>query len=315
MRSSTARRRVAAYFRLKDAQSAVLRWLCPVIAVAMSFAMPSPGSAQTLDLGQAGGFGVFAVSDPISGNTGDFNFSQTTVDGRVALGASTFLGGQGTIYGSVSQDPTASFSGVAVLGSINSSSSLGTYLSQLGQTVMNTATTAQGWNSANANQLTPTIVNGNNYEFTGSTAHSGQNVITINSNTNSGLLNLSNATITINGTSSEQFVFNFTGRTTLTDVNVVLNGVSLSNVFYNFISGNVGINSSKLDGTVLDVINGTSMSVDNSTIHGAIMSDGFVDMANSVVAPEIPSIMVAGLGCLIVLGNAGLKRLRRAPVS
>jgi hypothetical protein len=258
---------------------------------------------------------VFAVSDPISGNAGDFNFSQSTVDGSVALGAFTYLGGQGTIHGSVYQAPTASFSGVSVLGSINSSNGLGTYLSQLGQTVMNTATTAEHWNGANANQLTPTIVNGNNYEFTGSAAHSGQNVITINSFTNSGLLNLSNATITINGTSSEQFVFNFTGRTTLTDVNVVLNGVSLSNVFYNFISGNVGINSSKLEGTVLDVINGTSMSVDNSTIHGAIMSDGFVDMANSVVAPEMPSIMVAGLGCLIVLGNAGLKRLRRASVS
>jgi hypothetical protein len=53
-------------------------------------------------------------------------------------------GGQGTIKGSLYQDPTASFSGVSVLGSINSSNCMGTYLSQLGQTVMNTATTAQG---------------------------------------------------------------------------------------------------------------------------------------------------------------------------
>ena len=78
MRSSIARPRLAASFRLnrEDANCAKFRWLSPFLAVAMLLATPSAGSAQTLDLGQAGDFGVFAVSDPISGNTGDFNFSQ-----------------------------------------------------------------------------------------------------------------------------------------------------------------------------------------------------------------------------------------------
>jgi hypothetical protein len=196
------------------------------------------------------------------------------------------------------------------LGNISSNSNL----AGAGQTAMNVANTAAGWNAFNANALT--VGSGPNYQLTGSTNHSGDNVININSFTNSAFLNLSNATITLNGTSAEQFVFNFTGRTTWNNVHVILNGVSVGNVFYNFISGNVGINSgSNLSGTVLNLVNGTSMSIDNSTIQGAVVSDGFVDMANSVIAPELPTIMMPAIACLFLLGKIGFDCRRRLTAS
>jgi hypothetical protein len=276
-----------------------------ILALALALVSPSPCSAQTLNLGTAGNDGFFAVYNSSTGAAGDFNFSNSTDLGGAALGAYTSLGGSGTIVGSLSADPTASYVvnqggplALNVLGSISSNSGLGA----AGQTAINVATTAAGWNSSNANVLT-NQGSANSYVFNGSSSNSGNNVINIGS--------LTGATITLNGTSTEQFVFNFTGRTTLTGVNVILNGVSVSNVFYNFISGNVGINSSNLSGTVLNVINGTSMSIDNSVIKGAVVSDGFVDMANSTIAPELPTIMMAGIACLFLLGKAGLDYRRK----
>ncbi len=288
------------------------RWLTALIALAVGFTPSSRCSAQTIDLGQAAGFAAFAVSDSNSGNTGDFIFSSSTVYGSAALGAGSSLTGIGTIMGNLAQDPSASFSGVNVMGTTSSSNAMGAYLAPLSQTVMNAATTAQNALSNGANQAT---VSGSNFNYNIS-GSAGLNVITVNSGTNSGLLgsSLGTTTITINanGNSNEQFVFNFTGRTTLTNVNVVLTGgASAGNIFYNFISGNVGIVSSDLQGNVLDVINGTSMSIDNSTIMGSVMSDGFVDAANSVLAPELPTIITAGLACVFVLGMAGRNLSRR----
>lgn len=284
-------------------RSVAISRVMAVVAMAVALAAPSLCSAQTLNLGQAGNDGFFAVANSNTGG-GDFNFSNSTDLGGAALGAGTYLSGQGTIVGSLSADPTATFnvnqgpSSINVLGSVSSNSGLG----GLGQTAINVANTAAGWNSSNANVLS-NQGNGNNYVFNGSSSNSGNNVINIGS--------LTGATITLNGTSTEQFVFNFTGRTTLTDVTVILHGVSLSNVFYNFISGNVGINSSNLSGNVLDVINGTSMSIDNSVINGSVVSDGFVDMANSTIAPELPTIMMAAIACLVLSGKAGLDCRRR----
>jgi hypothetical protein len=292
--------------------AAGVRWTPAVLALIASasiLAAPSAASAQTLSLGDASGFEAFAVSNATTGAAGDFNFSNSTTDGSVALGANTYLGGAGTINGNLYADQSASYSGVNVMGSIITQG-MGSYLSTLSQNVINTATAASGWNSSNANALTASV-SGTNYQFTGGSGHNGDNVITVNSTTNSALLNLSSSgtsyTITINGTATEQFVFNITGHTTWTNVTVVLNGVNSSNVFFNFLSGNDGINSSAIAGNILNVINGTSMSIDNSTIDGSVMSTGFVDLANTVIAPEFPTVMMAGVASLIVLGRAGLK--------
>jgi len=278
---------------------------------------PSSSVAQTLNLGNAGADGFFAVYNANLYNetggvlgTGSFNFSNSTDLGGGTLGAYTSVGGfNSTVVGSLAYDPSASIgSGVNILGTTNSSAAIGTYIAGLGQTAINTATTAQGWSTSGASAPNATV-NGSNYQFTGS---SGNNVITIKGTTNSGLLSLSNSTITLTGTSSEQFVFNITAAphtgVTWSNVTVVLNGVSVSNVFYNFISGGngIGINSSNLTGTVLNVITGSSMSIDNSIVNGAVVSDGFVDVANSVIAPELPTIMMAGVVCLILLGKVSL---------
>jgi hypothetical protein len=301
--------RTAGFVFLSDRASG---WGFAVLAVVSLVASaPSSTFAQTLNLGQAGNDGLFAVYNSNTGG-GDFNFSNSVDVGGATLGASSYIGGSGTIVGNLIADPTAANGGVTVLGTSNYN--LGTYIAGLGQTAINTATTAQSWSTSGANVLSPTV-SGNNYTFSGSSSNSGNNVITINGTTNAGLLNLNTAgssyTITLTGTSTEQFVFNITGRLTWTNVTVILNGVSASNVFYNFISGNDGINSSNLSGTVMNVINGTSMSIDNSVINGAVVSDGFVDLSNSVIAPELPTIMMAGITCLFLLGKVGLDCRRR----
>jgi hypothetical protein len=53
------------------------------------------------------------------------------------------------------------------------------------------------------------------------------------------------------------------------------------------------------------------MSIDNSTINGAVVSDGFADLANSVITPELPTIMVAGMAALLLLGKISLDCWRR----
>lgn len=265
--------------------------------------------AQTLNLGNAGSDGFFAVANSNTGG-GDFNFSNTVDEGGATLGAGTFLGGSGTIVGNLIADPSATNTGVNVLGTSGSSPSLGTYIAGLGVTATTVANTAAGWSSSGANVLTPTL-SGSNYQFTGSSSNSGDNVINVNSST--GLLALTNATITLSATSpNEQFVFNITGRMSWTNVTVVLNGVSSNNVFYNVISGNIGINSgSNLSGVILNVISGSGMSIDNSIVNGAIVSDGFVDMANSVIAPELPTAAMAGFVSIAVLGHAVFAQKRR----
>jgi hypothetical protein len=302
--------------------------LVALAIVAAALFAPSPSFAQTLNLGNAGGDGLFAVyNDSLynqsSGFTGvgSFNFSNSTDMGGAMLGAGTSLGGVGTVFGSLSADPTASVDPtVNVLGGTFSNSGVGAYIAGLGQTAINVATAAENLvtsgQNQNANGLTATV-NGSNYTFTGSIANSGVNVINVN--LASGLLKLTNATITLTGSSTEKFVFNITGSSThpwtWNDVKVVLNGVSGGNVFYNIISsggGTYGINSgSDLSGTVLNVLGGVSMSIDNSTIEGAVISAGSIDMANSIIAPELPTAAMAGLVSVAVFGHAAFSRRRR----
>jgi hypothetical protein len=193
-------------------------------------------------------------------------------------------------------------------GAINS------FLSQGSQQAISTANTAASWtNSSNANQLTVT-----NNSVTLSSVNSGQNVVTVNTTTNSGLMNLYNVPLNIYGGAGEQVVFNFTGSRTVTwtNVNVVLHGISANNVFFNFIGGNAGIVGGTINGNVLDLVKGTSLILGQGVvINGSVVSDGFVGMGNAVITPEMPTILMGGLAALLVAVPAGISRLRRRPTT
>jgi hypothetical protein len=292
--------------------------LTAAVALALAFAAPSLCSAQTLSLGNAGDFGLFGAYNANTGSSGYLIGGPATINGNVGLDAGSAFTGTTSITGAIylNNDPSpsvgpASYTGSGtpgggfVTGGITNS-----FLSQGSQAAINAATTAQSWTGAsNANHLTVS-----NNSVTLSSANSGQNVVTVNTSTNSSLLNLSNATLNIYGGSNEQVVFNFTGphSTTWTNVNVVLHGISASNVFFNFIGGNVGIVGGTINGNILDVVNGTSMSLDNGVvINGSVVSDGFVDMGNAVITPELPTILMPSIAGLLIAIPAGICRLRR----
>jgi hypothetical protein len=301
--------RAAAFHRFK------LRLCFIMVALALTIAVPSRGVAQTLSLGQAGGLQLFAVSDANSLNAG-FNIftagGPSVVAHSLALGAGTTLVGPGMIsvgqalYVDTISDPSnpASYdpSSVTVAGN----NIIAANLSQAGIDAQNAATTAGGWNSSNANVLgLGTPVNGN-YQINGSSANSGQNVLGF-----SNLLKLSNSTITINGTADQQFVFNFSQGLTFNNVKIVLTGgVAYQNVFFNVLGGNAGITNSAILGTILD-LSGTTVNLSKNEITGSVISDGLVNISATILNPELPTVAMGGLACLLVLGKVGFNRLRR----
>ncbi len=282
------------------------------LGLALALAAPSLCSAQTLSLGSAGGFGLFGAYNADTGSSATLIGGPVNIIGNVGLDAGSSLSGTTSISGALymNSDPTSYTGSGTPGGGTFTGAGVDTSLSQASQTAINAATTAASWTgSSGANQLTVS-----NNSVTLSAANSGQNVVTVNASNNAGLLNLNNTTLTINGSANEQVVFNFTGprTTTWTNVNIVLQGIGANNVFFNFIGGNVGIVGGKINGNLLDVVNGTSMSLDGGVlINGSVISDGFVNMGNAVITPELPTILMAGLAGLLVVVPAGFRRLRR----
>jgi len=280
--------------------------LIAIVALAVALAAPSPCLGQTqLTLGQAATFDLF-----VTGPAGSVYTANSVIDGNVGLGANSSYGGSSTpIGGLVYQDNTTNVSysstgpvagGAPVIGS----------LAQASADALSAASHASTWGTTtNANVLS-TFSGSGNLQVNGSTANNGLNVVNF-ANTASIGANGVNTTITINGTSTEQFVFNFAKGVTLTETTIVLNGVSAQNVFFNIEGGSFSaIGASTINGNILN-LSGGPMSIDNDVVNGAVISAGFVDMANSVIAPELPTIMMAGLAGLLVLGSAGLNQLRQ----
>jgi hypothetical protein len=287
-------------------------------ALALALATPSLCSAQTLSLGNAGGFGLFgAYNAGAAANIGGV----LNVSGGVGLDAnsSLMLGTGSAIQGAFDQSSTAQYWGPTPGGGVTTGSAINTLLAQGSASAFSAASTAASW-SGN------TSFNSQNDSVT---LTQQENVVTVNSSTNSGLLTLpsaySNNTtylyINGNGTSNQQVVFNITGNLWWNNVDVVLNNISASNVFFNFVSGDVNIVGGTISGSILDMMNGTSngnqgtnttnMSLDGVVINGSVVTDGFVDMGNAVITPEMPTGLMAGLASLLVAASAGVSRLRR----
>lgn len=289
------------------------RGLVAIIALAVGLAASSPCFSQTTNLGQAGQYSVFEVSQ--AGVTpGSFNVTNSSIDGSVALGAGTsFSALSTTIGGAVYEDSNVSVSssGTTVAG---------------GDPV--TDLTAAAIAAANAWTTAAALAANNSFSNNSITGNTGPNASPVNVvNFGQGLI-LSGATLTINGTSSEQFVFNVSQDLILSDTSIVLNGVSASNVLFNITGGTgiVSIYGGTFSGDILDLAGSSSVSLTGGVMDGSIISDGTITVSNSSIvlpsepdvtlAPELPTSMTAGLACLlIVLWHAGRNLLRRRRLS
>jgi hypothetical protein len=165
--------------------------------------------------------------------------------------------------------------------------------------------------SSQAAGLTPTgSVQGSGTALT-FTGQAGQNVANLTG------INLTNGTFTITGNSTETFVFNVSGAMTLTNSSIKLNGVSANHVLFNVTGGSVTLSNSHANGTFLDLNGAITVSNDTSDT-GAFISENAITITNShlngspmvAAAPEMPTIVMAGLAGLLVLGKLGLDRRR-----
>jgi hypothetical protein len=273
-----------------------------ILALVLALGSPSPCSAQTLSLGQAGNYDAFGAYNSSTNAAATFYSFSSSTDGNVGLasngaslnGLTTGLNVGGTVFLQGNSAFNNGTAGLVVTGA---------NLTQANNDALAANHTASSWNASNSNILSMSQ-SGNNYSVTGLSSHSGQNIINI-----TGALGGSgNYTLNISG--SGQFLFNLSAGASLTDFTVVLNGVSASNVFFNTKGNGVGIGGSTIYGNILNM-NGGSMSLDSDVIHGSVVSDGFIDMAGTIIAPELPTIMMAGIACLFLLGKVGLDCRRK----
>ena len=288
---------------------ASVRLLVPIVLL-LGFALPVRSFAQTtaLNLGAAGQFNIFEVSNP-NASSQSISISGSSMDGSVALGANTQYSTSSTsIGGSVYEDKNVK--GTSTTTTVAGGVYTGVSLGSAGATAISQASTAAGENGGQSNNsFTQT---GSNYAIN-STYHGvalAVSVVDFKSDPN-----LQNSTITITGNANQQFVFNFSNGLSLTNTTIILSGgVTSNNIFFNITGGNVSISGSTLQGTFLDMVakgSTPSMTLAHDTIHGSIVTDASLTMTSSVIAPELPTITMAAIACLVLLGKAGVDYRRR----
>ena len=289
------------------------RMLASLSALFLAVAVPSQSLAQTASLsqslGQPGQYAVFEVSNgTIAGQS--INVSGSAIYGNVALGQNTlYTVSSTTVNGSVYVDsaglnPKSSSSGTTITG--NGGNAISTSLASAGSTATNDATTLAGLNSGKSNNSFGQ--NGSAYSITAN-AGSGINVVDVSKS-----FSLTNGTITLNGSSNSQFVFNISQGISLNNVQIILKGVAADNVIFNVTGGSVNLVNTIFNGTILDMTGQGSVMLNGVTDEGAVITNSNLSISGSVVsiAPELPTIMMAGLACFAaVAGKAGFRRLRR----
>jgi hypothetical protein len=303
MSKQTANCRNLATVRSAELVSASpLRVFIRMIAVIVGIGAPSVSFAQTINLGAAGNFELLAVS---SGNSPLVTSSADSISGNVGLGPGTqfnaaspptYIGGNVYLASGVTGVPNPA---VTIAGSVNKNADLSPAIS-----AANTAyNTAKGYTTNTA----MVQHSGSSYTITGTATENAYNFTTNP--------NLSGATITISGSSTQQFVFNFSNGLSLANSTIILQGgVTASNVFFNITGGSASITGTSFQGVLLDGSKGT-VTLLNDVIHGEVIANGSITMSNTVMAPELPTITMAGLAGIFVMGSAGVGWLRKRQAS
>jgi hypothetical protein len=261
-----------------DATSAALRWAIALVAVLMSLAIPARCSAQTtLNLASDNSYSVF------ENGAGQVNVSSSYVQGNLDM--------------SGNNKP-----------SISSSNSIN---------VKNDVPDPQATVPSNGTATTVNFSSGKQSIF----GSSGMNVFNV------GTFQLSSDTLTLVGTATSTFIFNISSGMNIssslinvsggllakhvifdvTGGGVLVSGSSVSGTFYTGTSSSIDFSSSILNAGALVAGDGGKISVSSSTILGA---SPFV-LPAVASAPEMPTIMTAGLGAFLLMGSSGVRYLRR----
>jgi Ice-binding-like len=283
--------------------------LVAILAMASAFTAPARCYAQ-ITLGTSGPYAVFEVSN--STVTGQmFKTNGAAINGNVALGQNTNYSVMGTSVGGtvyVDTPVSGSISNSTISG--NGGKAIVTSLASAGAAATASATSYAGMKSNNSFNTTSSV-----YSITANSG-SAVNVVDVAKS-----FSLTNGTVTINGNgnSNSQFVFNFAQGLSLTNVTINLtNGATADNIIYNITGGSVSIvgtvGSPTFAGKILDMSGQSGVALSGVTEVGGITTNTNLSITGSVVsvAPELPTIMTAGLACVFALGAAGVGRLRQS---
>ncbi len=276
-----------------------------VLIVGLSIGcMAAPPAFAQISLGQAGDYSLFQASVGSSPNI--MSISGSTISNDVGMGANAVYAlSSTTITGGLYEDSNT----------FGSTSNLTTGAGIFSPVNLSQAASDAGSAAAAAAGSTPSATYGNigSMSFTGNAA---QNTFNLSS------LNLNGGQITISG--SGLFVFNITGTIGGTGSNssdamflsnaVVQASSGVTGIIFNIENGgNVSIGGntgSQVVGTILDMSHG-SVSLSNTNLEGSLITNGNIAIANSyIVAPEMPTIVMAGFAGLILVARGGLKCLR-----
>jgi hypothetical protein len=268
-----------------DSALAAFRWVSAVVAVLMPLAIPARCFAQNLNLNLPpdSSYGIFE-------NGGRLNVSLSAINGDVEISKNS---------------PDANISWAIINGSTNSNASSV-------QTTLPTANHTFNYNNINSFGLT---------NFNGS---AGVNVFNISGNFNAaGILSLNGRAndtfiFVVNGSSGPNPGLNFNGVTM-----DLTGGLLASHVIFDVVNGNAKIsNFSTADGTFYT--QSGSIEVSNlSSVTGALAAGGGGNISVTALsgvsadpflvsaAPEMPTIMTAGLAAFLIMGSSGISYLRR----
>jgi hypothetical protein len=261
-----------------DSTSAALRWAIALVNVLLSLAIPARCSAQTtLNLASDNSYSVF------ENGAGQVNVSSSYVQGNLDM--------------SGNNKP-----------SISSSNSIN---------VKYDVPDPQVTVPSNGTATTVNFSSGKQSIF----GSSGMNVFNV------GTFQLSSDTLTLVGTATSTFIFNISSGMNIssslinvsggllanhvifdvTGGGVLVSGSSVSGTFYTGTSSGINFSSSILNAGALVAGDGGKISVSSSSILGA---SPFV-LPAVASAPEMPTIMTAGLGAFLLMGSSGVRYLRR----
>jgi hypothetical protein len=301
-----------------------------LIALLLAIATPSLSHAQVTGLGSAADYGILENGGQIFVHSGTTQLSV----GDGSTGNVGVIGANGGATTSIVINPGGSF---AVSGAFNysqsslmggavqnnSSTNAFTYGSATGNdgTALGVAWSAATTASAKDAGLTPTQTS-----ITSNQINGGTNPVTVASVSSIGSSG-SPMALTISGTASQVFVINVSGNIYLSSV-TLSGGVTANDVLFNVTGSghNVTLGAGIVSGTFLDT--GGGITLNGTTLYGALIAGGSGDLGVGVTsndaasihadafapvaAPELPTVWMAGVACLLVLGRARLRRIKRA---
>ena len=285
------------------------------VALAVSTATPSLCQAQVTGLGSAANYGMLEDGGNVNiGSTFIFwpisyqCLERRRCRSRKHHGRSRFYGSSLNVTGTLTEW-NAHFTGA---GANNVTATGGVVNTPGAQATLNGAWSAAQSASTSYSKMTGTqSISNNKIIATGAVT-----VVDVQSITHD---------LTISGAAGQIVVINVTGSSSGNAINlsnVTLSGVTANDVVFNVTgSGDVNLGGGTVNGTF--IANGSgSVSLSGTTLNGAILTGSDISTSGAVTlnaapmaavgAPELPSVAMAGVACLLILGRAGLGRIRRA---